>query len=82
MISREIKNNEFGFWLVKLGGNYLIQICLTVCYYHIWLNSWVFNYELSGCGFKSSWILLNFKFCAYFEEGVHDNNIQSKALYR
>ena len=36
----------------------------------VWLNGWVFFYELSGCGFKSSCSHLNFKFRACFEQGV------------
>ena len=42
----------------------------------VWLNSWVFVYELSGCGFKSSCSHLNFRFCACFEQGVpwHSGN--------
>ena len=34
------------------------------------LNGWVFVYELSGCGFESSYSHLNFKFRACFEQGV------------
>ena len=36
----------------------------------VWLNGWVFVYELSGCGFESSCSHLNFRFCACFEQGV------------
>ena len=35
----------------------------------VWLNGWVFVYELSGCGFESSCSHLNFKFCTCFEQG-------------
>ena len=40
------------------------------------LNGWVFIYELSGCGFKSSCSHLNFRFRACFEQGVpwHSGN--------
>ena len=34
----------------------------------VWLNSWVFVYELSGCGFESSGSHLNYRFCVWFEE--------------
>ena len=42
----------------------------------VWLNGWVFVYELSGCGFKSSYSHLNFRFHACFEQGVpwHSGN--------
>ena len=36
----------------------------------VWLNGWVFVYELSGCGFESRCSHLNFRFCACFEQGV------------
>ena len=36
----------------------------------VWINGWVFVYELSDCGFQSSVSHLNFKFCACFEQGV------------
>ena len=36
----------------------------------VWLNRWVFIYELSGCGFKSSCCQLNFSIRACFEQGV------------
>ena len=35
-----------------------------------WLNDWVFVYELSSCGFKSSYSHVNFRFRACFKEGV------------
>ena len=35
----------------------------------VWLNGWVFFYELSGCGFECSCINLNFRFCTCFEQG-------------
>ena len=40
----------------------------------VWLNSWVFLYELSGCGFESLCNHLNFKYRACFEEGVPWNS--------
>ena len=42
----------------------------------VWLNGWVFVYELSGCGFESSCSHLNFRFRACFEQGVpwHSGN--------
>ena len=36
----------------------------------VWLNSWVFVYEFSGCGFESLCSHLNFRYRACFEEGV------------
>ena len=42
----------------------------------VWLNGWVFVYELGGCGFESSCSHLNFRFRACFEQGVfwHSGN--------
>ena len=42
----------------------------------VWLNGWVFVYELSGCGFESRCSHLNFRFRACFEQGVpwHSGN--------
>ena len=42
----------------------------------VWLNGWVFVYELSGCGFESSCSHLNFRFRACFKQGVpwHSGN--------
>ena len=42
----------------------------------VWLNGWVFDYELSGCGFESSWRHLNFRYRARFQQGVpwHSGN--------
>ena len=42
----------------------------------VFLNGWVFVYELSGCGFKSSCSDLNFRFCGCFEQEVpfHSGN--------
>ena len=35
-----------------------------------WLNGWMFIYELSECGFESSWCHWNFRYCACFKQGV------------
>ena len=42
----------------------------------VWLNGWVFDYELSGCGFESSCSHLNFRFGTCFKQGVpwHSGN--------
>ena len=42
----------------------------------VWLNGWVFVYELSGCGLHSSCSNLRFRFHACFEQGVcwHSGN--------
>ena len=42
----------------------------------VWLNGWVFVYELNGCGFESRCSYLNFRFRACFEQGVpwHSGN--------
>ena len=36
----------------------------------VWLNGWVFVYEMSGCGFESRCCHLNFRYGACFEQGV------------
>ena len=36
----------------------------------VWLNGWVFVYELSACGFESHCCHLNFRYGACFEQGV------------
>ena len=42
----------------------------------VWLNGWVFVYELSGCEFESSCSHWNFRFRACFQQGVpwHSEN--------
>ena len=42
----------------------------------VWLNGWVFVYELSGCGFVSPCSRLSFRYHACFEKGVswHSGN--------
>ena len=42
----------------------------------VWLNGWVFFYELNGCWFENSCSYLNFRFRACFEQGVlwHSGN--------
>ena len=39
-------------------------------FWPVWLNGWVFVYELSGCGFESRCSRLNFRFLACFKQGV------------
>ena len=37
----------------------------------VWPNGWVFVYEFNDCGgFETRWNYLNFRYHAYFEEGV------------
>ena len=36
----------------------------------VWLNGWVFIYELSGCDFESPCCHLNCRYGASFEQGV------------
>ena len=42
----------------------------------VWLNGWVFVYELNGCGFESSCSNIHFRFCACFDQGIpwHSGN--------
>ena len=48
----------------------------TLNQWPVWLNSWMFVSELSGCGFESSCSHSNFRFCTYLEQGVswHSHN--------
>ena len=45
-------------------------------FWPVWLNGWVFVYELSGCGFESSCSHLNTRSRTCFEQGVpwHSGN--------
>ena len=36
----------------------------------VWLNGWVFVYELSDCGFESCWYHLNFRYGAWFVQAL------------
>ena len=36
----------------------------------VWLDGWVFVYELSDCGFESRCCHLDFRYGACFEQGV------------
>ena len=56
---------------------YLSVRCITNTYsqhssiiWSVWPNSWVFVYELDGCGFESRCSHLNFRYRACFEQGV------------
>ena len=42
----------------------------------VWLNDWLFVYELSACGVISHCSHLNFRYCACFEQGIswHSGN--------
>ena len=40
----------------------------------VWLNGWVFAYELSDCGFKSCCSHLNFRYCTCFKFRVPWNS--------
>ena len=40
------------------------------CCNNVWLNGWVFVYEIDGRGFESSCSHLNFRFFACFEQGA------------
>ena len=53
----------------------------------VWINGWVFAYELASCWLESRWRHLNFRYCTSFEQGVpwHSGNyrvlIHSKNAY-
>ena len=38
--------------------------------YPVWLNDWVFDYKLSGCGFEPCCCHLNSRYGACFEQEV------------
>ena len=48
----------------------------------VWLNAWVFVYEVNGCGFESHCCYLNFRYSTSFEQGVpwHSGKLQSVDL--
>ena len=46
----------------------------------VWLNGWVFLYELSGCGFESCCSHFNFRFRSCFEQGVPWNSGNYRVL--
>ena len=73
---------ECGFTLKRMTKTYS-QIHRTYKYseyssiiWPVWLNRWVFVYELSGSGFEPSFSHLNFRFHARFRQGVpwHSGN--------
>ena len=74
-----MSRTHFGFILIRTYSQmhhtdkYSQHSSIT---WSVWLNGWVFVYELSGCGFESSCSHLNFRFCACFEQGVpwHSGN--------
>ena len=39
--------------------------------WRVWINCWVFDYDLSGFGFESSYTHLNFRFPTCFEQGFY-----------
>ena len=49
---------------------------LSLIIWLVWLNDWMFVYELSGCGLESSCSHLNFRFRACLEHGIpwHSGN--------
>ena len=49
---------------------------LRAIFWTVWLNGWVFVYELSGCGFESSCSHLSIRSRTCFEQGVlwHSGN--------
>ena len=46
----------------------------------VWLNGWVFVYEVIGCGLRSRCNHLNFRYRACFEQGVSWHS--GRQLYR
>ena len=49
--------------------------------WEVWLNDWVFIYELSDCGLESSCSYLNFRFCGCFEEGVPSHSANYRVWF-
>ena len=50
-------------WFSELSGIYGFPV---------WVNSWVFVYELNGCGFESRCCHLNLRYRTCFKKGVPD----------
>ena len=101
-MAENTKTQISGEWNITdcmfLSCHIQVSVLIQSIIWPVWLNDWVFIYELSGCGFKSSCSHLNFSAC--FDQGVpwhsdnyrvwihsekcrwHDKNIPSNALYR
>ena len=56
--------------------NQLVKLAKWLVKWPVWLNGWVFVYEISGCGFESCCCHLNFRYRTCFEQGVlwHSGN--------
>ena len=72
-------HSEMCMWHNKnIQSNALYRKVLTTQLKHrpVWLNGWLFVYELSSCGFKSHCSHLNFRFSTCFEQRVpwHSDN--------
>ena len=93
--------NIFNDWNGTRTHNHLVckrTLNHLANHWTVWLNSWAFFYEISGCGFQSRCSHLNFRYYTCFEQRVpwhsgnsrvwihsemwHDKNIQSNAPYR
>ena len=56
--------NDFYFFSVCIQTLH----CMLLLYWPVWLNGWVFVYELSRCGFESRSCQLNFRCGSCFEQ--------------
>ena len=66
-----------GFSTIELRAISLIfQSITTLQCWKVWVNGWVFVYELNGCEFLSSCSHVNVRYGACFEQGVpwHSGN--------
>ena len=64
-----------GYFSVKSIWVYVLIISRTRFssnIWSVWLNAWLFVYELSGCEFESCCSYWNFKYRVCFEQGVFD----------
>ena len=61
---------KYESWVIKSNSDHVIHK------WPLWLNGWVFIYELSGCEFQSCCSHLNFRFRTCLEQGVpwHSGN--------
>ena len=67
--SKEIQTHNqlvCNWWL-----DYLAKLIFKhLAFRPVWLIGWVFVYELSGYGLDFRCLLLKFKYCAFFNQGI------------
>ena len=61
---------KYPFWASLVQKMKIVSFKYEELNGDLYLNGWVFVYELSGCGFESRCCHLNFRYHACFEQGV------------